>query len=312
MMKVRNSISKSLVLLVFLLGLYADGFAQQDPQYTQYMYNTTNINPAYTGSRGHMSIFGLYRAQWVGLEGAPKTANFSMDSPLGDSKLSLGVNFVNDKIGATTENTFAINLAYTVDVSYGLKLAFGLKGTGNLYNIDYTKLDLESVNDPLMLNNIDNKFSPNIGAGLYLYSDKGYVGFSVPHFLDNDLGQIDGMKIFRQKPHYYLMAGYVFDVSQDVKLKPAALAKAVEGAPMQVDITANALFREKLTIGLAYRVSGAVSALAGFQVSDNVFIGYSYDAETNKLKNYNSGSHEVFLRFDLFNRYNKVSSSRFF
>lgn len=311
-MKVRNSISKSLVLLVFLLGLYADGFAQQDPQYTQYMYNTTNINPAYTGSRGHMSIFGLYRAQWVGLEGAPKTANFSMDSPLGDSKLSLGVNFVNDKIGATTENTFAINLAYTVDVSYGLKLAFGLKGTGNLYNIDYTKLDLESVNDPLMLNNIDNKFSPNIGAGLYLYSDKGYVGFSVPHFLDNDLGQIDGMKIFRQKPHYYLMAGYVFDVSQDVKLKPAALAKAVEGAPMQVDITANALFREKLTIGLAYRVSGAVSALAGFQVSDNVFIGYSYDAETNKLKNYNSGSHEVFLRFDLFNRYNKVSSSRFF
>ncbi|MHC5202579.1 PorP/SprF family type IX secretion system membrane protein [Myroides sp. LJL119] len=311
-MRVKNSISKKLVLLVFFLGVPFLGLAQQDPQYTQYMYNTTNINPAYTGSKGHLSFFGLYRAQWVGLDGAPKTFNFAADSPLGDSKLSLGVNFVNDKIGATTENTFAINLAYTVNLTYDLKLAFGLKGTGNLFNVDYTKLDIEDPNDPLMQTNIKNKFNPNIGAGLFLYSDRGYVGFSIPHLLETNVGEIDGMKILRQKAHYYLMAGYVFDVSQSVKLKPAALAKAVDGAPVQVDITANAMFMERLTLGVAYRVNASVSALAGFQVSDNIFIGYTYDADTSKLKNYNNGSHEIFLRFDLFNRYNKVSSSRFF
>lgn len=315
-MKVKIAIKKikGLVLLGFFMCISAQGLAQQDPQYTQYMYNTTNINPAYTGSRGHLSIFGLYRTQWVGMDGAPKTVNASVDSPIGDTNLSVGVNFVNDKIGVTTENTFSVNLAYTVSLNYDLKLAFGLKGTGNLFSIEYSRLNLENPDDPNMNGGQDlkNKFNPNIGAGLFLYSEKGYVGFSIPHLLDTDVKGEEGYKILKQKAHYYLTAGYVFDVSPSVKFKPALLAKAVSGAPVQVDITANALFVEKFTLGVAYRWDASVSALAGFQVNDNVFIGYSYDADTSKLKNYNSGSHEIFLRFDLFNRYNRVSSSRFF
>ena len=304
-------------IIIWGLSLLGVGFlpplyAQQDPQYTQYMYNTTMINPAYAGSRGTLNVFGMYRTQWVGLEGAPKTANISISTPLGDSGLGLGVNFMNDRLGAMEENNIAVDLAYAINISYNYKLAFGLKGTANLLNVDYTKLTIYHPTDPVAQENISNKFNPNIGAGLYLYSDRAYLGISVPNFLTKDRYDDNEVNTMRQKAHFYLMGGYVFELGKEVQFKPAVLAKAVSGSPLQVDATANFLFYEKFTLGAAYRWDASVSALAGFQVTKDLFIGYAYDFETTQLRHYNSGSHEVFLRFELFKRGSRINAPRFF
>ncbi len=303
---------KNIGIGLLILSGFQQTYAQQDPQYTQYMYNTSMINPAYTGSRGVLSVFGLYRTQWVGLDGAPKTANISVSSPIGESGLGIGASFTNDRIGAMDENTFSVDLSYAIDLNHEYKLAFGLKGTANLLNVDYTKLQIYNGTDPTVQNNIDNKFTPNIGAGLYLYSEKSYLGFSVPNFLTTDRYNDNDITTMRQKMHYYLMGGYVFEFNPSLKFKPAFLAKAIEGAPLQVDLTANFLIIDKFTVGAAYRWDASISGLVGFQINEGLFIGYTYDAETSKLARYNSGSHEIFLRFDLFNRYTRINTPRFF
>ena len=287
------------------------GFAQQDAQYTQYMYNTININPAYAGSRGAMSIFGLYRTQWVGLDGAPETSSFSLNTPINNSNLGLGVSLVNDKIGPTNENTFSADLSYTIPTSETFKLSFGIKGTANLFNLDINKLNPEYQGD-LQFQDLNNKFSPNIGAGVYWHSDKAYIGISVPNFIETNRYSDNDYAIFKDRINYYLIAGYVFDLDGYIKFKPAVLTKMVQGAPLQVDLSANFMFNENFTIGLAYRWSAALSAMAGFQVSDGLFIGYSYDRETTRLNNYNSGSHEIYLRFEFLNNYSRITSPRFF
>lgn len=305
-----------LLIIMVLTSNYMS--AQQDAQYTQYMYNPTVINPAYAGSRDVMSIFGLYRTQWVGLEGAPNTGTLSMHTPIENSRIGLGLSLVNDRIGPSDETNLGVDISYTIDVSYQYKLAFGIKGSANLINVDYTKLDIYDPSDSRFQQNIDNKFSPNVGAGVYLYSDNTYIGLSAPALLqtkhfDGSVNYSGSSTFFgKEQVHYYLMAGHVFDLDYNLKFKPSALVKMTEGAPLQVDLSANFLFNEKFTAGVAYRWSAALSALVGFQVSDGLFIGYAYDAETTKLANYNSGSHEIFLRFELFKKFDKIVSPRFF
>jgi type IX secretion system PorP/SprF family membrane protein len=285
-------------------------YAQQDAQFTQYMYNTINVNPAYAGSRGAMSIFALHRTQWVGLDGAPVTNAISVNTPLNESNLGLGVSLINDKIGPTHENTFSADLSYTIPTSETFKLSFGIKATANLFDLDVSKLDPVDATD-LSLQNY-NKFSPNIGAGIYLHSDKAYLGFSVPNFIQTNRYDDNEVAIFKEKINYYLIAGYVFDLSNYVKFKPAILTKVVEGAPLQVDVSGNFMINNKFLVGLAYRWSASLSAMVGFQVSDGMYIGYGYDRETTSLKNYNTGSHEIFLRYEIFNNANKIISPRFF
>lgn len=304
-------IIKKILVLGIALFAFEQVQAQQDPLYTQYMYNTTLINPAYAGSRGTLSIFGQYRTQWVGLEGAPKTANFSVHSPIGDSPVGLGINFTNDKIGAMDENTISIDFSYTIDVSWQYKLAFGLKGIGNILSVDYTKLNIYQP-EPVFDKNISNKFNPNFGVGAYLYSEKSYLGLSIPTILTRTRYKDNEMEMMREKMHFYLMGGYVFDLDPNFKLKPAFLLGAVSGAPMQVDVSANLLMYDKFTAGVSYRWDAAVSGLVGFQVNEGLFIGYSYDTDTSNLRRYNSGSHEILLRFELKNTFKKVNSPRFF
>lgn len=294
------------------LGFFQTAQAQQDPQFTQYMYNQGNINPAYSGSTDHLSIFGGYRSQWVGMDGAPKTATVSVTTPLGDSGLGMGVHFNNDRIGAMNDNTFSIDLAYSISLNYNYKLAFGVKGSANLLDVDYSRLHIHNPSDPISQENINNAFNPNIGAGVFLYSDKAYIGLSVPNFLTTVRYDDNNVNTMRQKMHYYLTGGYVFDLSHNVKFKPAFLVKATQGAPLQADLTANFQFMNRLTVGAAYRWDAAVSGLVGFQVNDNILIGYSYDAETTKLANYNKGSHEFFIRFDLFSKIARINAPRFF
>lgn len=291
----------------------AVGFAQQDAQFTQYMYNTISINPAYAGSRGSLSFFGLYRTQWVGLDGAPETSSFSLNKPLNNSSLGLGISFVNDKIGPTNENTFSADLSYSVPTSETFKLSFGIKATANLFNLDISKLKPEHQGDR-QFQHLNSKFTPNIGAGIYWHSDIAYIGLSVPNFIESNRYNDNDVAIFKEKINYYLIAGYVFNLDQYqyIKFKPALLTKMVQGSPLQVDVSANFMFNDKFIIGAAYRWSAALSAMAGFQVTDGMYIGYAYDHETTRLNNYNSGSHEIFLRYELFNNYSRITSPRFF
>ncbi len=287
------------------------GFAQQDAQFTQYMYNTININPAYAGSRGVLSVFGLHRTQWVGLDGAPVTNAFSINSPINNSKLGYGLSLVSDKIGPTKNTNVSGDISYTIQTSETYKLSFGLKVSASMFDLDVSKLNPADQNDP-SLQNFNNKITPNFGAGVYFHSDKLYLGLSVPNITRNTKYSDNDVAVFTERETFYFIGGYVFDLSQSVKFKPAFLTKVVEGSPLQVDATANFMFFNKLVLGGAYRWDAAFSAMAGFQVTDGLFIGYSYDMETTELKNYNSGSHEVFLRYELFNKVSKLVSPRFF
>jgi type IX secretion system PorP/SprF family membrane protein len=286
-------------------------YGQQDAQFTQYMYNTINVNPAYAGSRGALSVFALHRAQWVGLDGAPVTNSVSVNTPFNGSNLGLGVSLINDRIGPTQENTLSVDLSYSIQTSETFKLSFGMKATANIFNIDVAKLAPKDVGDP-SFQSMQNKFSPNIGAGLYFHSDKAYLGFSIPNFIESKRYDANEVAIFKEKINYYLIAGYVFDLDEFTKFKPALLNKMVTGAPLQLDVSVNFMFMEKFTVGVAYRWSASLSAMAGFQVTDGMYIGYGYDHETTNLRNYNSGSHEIFLRYDLFRNVNKMNTPRFF
>lgn len=307
----RTNKMRSVILSLWLMLTVGISFAQQDSQFTQYMYNPVNFNPAYAGSREVLSVFGLHRTQWVGLDGAPVTNTVSLHTPIENSDVGIGLSFVNDRIGPSDENTISVDISYTVPTSDYYKLAFGLKTTANLLNVDFTKLT-QQPGDPELEYNIDNRFSPNIGAGVFWYSDHSYLGLSVPNFLETKHFDGENNSVAKERMHYYFIGGYVFDLSPTIKFKPSVLSKIVNHAPLQVDVSANFLFNEKFTVGVAYRWSAALSAMVGFQITDGLLAGYAYDAETTQLANYNSGSHEIFLRFELFKNYDRIISPRFF
>lgn len=291
----KDTIMKKIFLILLFLPLV--NFAQQDTQYTQFMYNTITINPAYAGSRGMLSVFGLHRSQWMGLEGAPKNTTISIETPLNKSNLGLGISLLNNKIGPTNENTLATDLSYAIRTSETFKLSFGIKAAVNVFNLDVNQLSLEDQDDE-QFQNLKNKITPNIGAGIYWYSDKLYLGFSVPNFIQTSRYDANDVAIFKHKLSYYFMAGYNFDLDYYLKFKPALLAKKVEGDPLQVDLSGNFMFYDKVTLGVSYRFNGSISTMAGFQVSKGLYLGYGYSHETSSLSKNNSGSHEIFLRYD--------------
>jgi type IX secretion system PorP/SprF family membrane protein len=312
-----NKYMKTRIIGLIVLFFTIVASAQQDAQYTQYMYNTIVVNPAYAGSRQSMSIFGLHRNQWVGVAGAPVTNAFSINTPLNESKVGLGLSVVNDKIGISTENNIAADFSYTIPASEKYKMSFGLKASANLLNLDFSKLSYQPGDPNQYQDDIDNKFSPNIGVGFYLHSDNSYIGISAPNLIetkhfDKSDNSSSTSHVAAEKINYYLIAGYVFDLNPNLKLKPSLETKYVQGAPLQVDVSTNFLINEKFVAGLAYRWSAAMSAMVGFQASDSWFIGYSYDFDTTEFAKYNSGSHEIFLRFELFKKYDKIISPRFF
>ncbi|MBB1194257.1 hypothetical protein DNC80_11345 [Flavobacterium sp. SOK18b] len=302
---------KIYLIVVLFVGLVS--YAQQDAQYTQYMYNTMSVNPAYAGSRGVFSLSALHRSQWVGLDGAPETQTFNVNAPVSD-KIGLGLSVVNDKIGPTSETFFDAMFSYSIETSRNGKLSFGIKGGLNLLNIDFDHLS-RYQNEPTMIeNNVNSKLSPNVGAGLYYHSDKFYVGMSVPNILETKYFDNESFSVAQEKMNFYFITGYVFDLSSSLKLKPAILTKLVSGAPLQVDVSANFTFNEKFTLGAAYRLDAAWSALAGFNINRGTMLGFAYDKEITELGNtsFNNGSFEILLRFELFNRYQKLLPPRYF
>lgn len=307
------------VLVLLVLGFYTNtSYSQQDAQYTQYMYNTLSINPAYAGSRDVLSFVGLYRSQWVGLRGAPRTFTASLHSPVGE-RVGLGLNITNDEIFISRETYIDVDFSYTIDVSESGQLAFGLKAGAHLLDIDSNRAYQGPFQgqDPDAQIFIDNKFSPQFGLGAYYYTDKFYLGLSVPNMLetehyDESSNSNNSSATAKEKINFYAITGYVFDLNKNIKLKPALLTKIVDGSPLQVDLSANFLFNDKFYLGAAYRWSAAVSGLVGFQVTDQLMLGFAYDRETTELQQYNDGSFEFFLRFELFKKHDRLISPRFF
>jgi type IX secretion system PorP/SprF family membrane protein len=285
------------------------------------MYNTMSVNPAYAGSRGQLSAAALYRSQWVGLEGAPKTQTLNLHSPIRNSRLGYGISIINDNIGdgVVQETQLDAVLSYTVDVALDAKLSFGLKVGGNMLSLDFNGLNnFDSEN--IQGDNIDNKFSPNFGVGVYYHTDKFYAGLSAPNmveteYFDNSQRDPNSVQFLsKERMNFYLITGYVFDLNNNFKFKPAILTKVVGGAPLQIDLSASFLFNDKFSFGAAYRWDAAISGLLGFQLSDQFMIGLAYDRETTELggTQFNDGSFEVFLRFELVKSFRKMVSPRFF
>ena len=310
---------KYIIAFVFIMASFAEINAQQDAQYTQYMYNTIVINPAYAGSRGVLSIAALHRSQWVGLDGAPTTQTLNINSPVG-KRVGLGLSIVNDEIGNGTnqETLFDAVFSYTLSLANNAKLSFGLKAGGHLLNIDFAKLQGYTEEQAASnLASIDKKFSPNVGAGIYYHNNKFYAGLSVPNILQTehfDNSNTSGSYLAKERMNFYFITGYVFDLNSTLKFKPALLFKAVKGAPLQADFSASFLLNDKFSLGAAYRWDAAFSALVGFQITDKLMLGLAYDREVTDLGNtsFNDGSFEVFLRYELFNNPSKVLTPRFF
>ena len=305
----KSSLIKGLVALVFTL-ISANSFAQQDPQYTHYMYNTLSVNPAYAGQRETLSVVGLHRSQWVGVNGAPQTQSLGIHSPLRNERIGIGLNIISDALGPARETYIDANFSYTIPLNdHDLKLSFGVKGGLHQLDTDWSKGRFQEE-ERLFTTNL-NLTSPTVGAGLYMHTRKWYLGLSVPNFLDTDHYDDFQESIASERLHFYAIGGYVFSISETTELKPAFLIKGVSGAPLIADISANFWYKKQLTAGLAWRWDDSVSALVGFQATPGMFIGYGYDLTTTGLNNYNSGTHEITLRFEV-KKVGRILSPRFF
>ena len=314
-MKHKPTLCKEILtrLLFLILATSSSLYAQQDAQYTQYMYNTVSVNPGYAGSRGHMSIAALHRSQWVGLDGAPTTQTLNVHSPIGFKGVGLGLSIVNDKIGPTSETNFDIDFSYTVYTSTEGRLSFGLKAGGNLLDVKFSELN-QFTTDPTLATDIDNRFSPNFGAGVYYHTNHFYAGLSVPRFLQTSHFDESSLSTAREQMNFYFITGYVWDLNTFLKFKPTLLLKAVQGAPLQADFSANFMLNDKFIVGAAYRWDAAVSGMFGFNISEGFLVGLAYDREVTELGSaaFNDGSFEVILRYDFIKTKGQMKSPRFF
>jgi len=302
---------KIIIALVVLLGYSSTTFAQQDPQYTQYMYNQAVINPAYAGSKDALSIVSLYRNQWTGFDGAPKTITLSGHSPIGE-KLGLGLSFISDQHGPVKENNIYADFSYTINIGEESKLALGIKAGVTLHDIALNSGVTTAVDGDPLFGKDASKTNPNAGLGAFYYTDKYYVGLSMPNILNSTHLDENGMNYGSETQHYFLTAGYVFQLTENTKLKPSFLVKSSFDAPVSFDVNANFLFYDKFEVGASYRNTDSFSGLIGFAFTKSIRLGYAYDHIISDLQNAASSSHEVFLQFDL-NFPKKVSRSpRFF
>lgn len=294
-------------LFLFLATLVVHG--QKEPQYTQYMYNIGSFNPAYVGTVEIPELAALYRAQWIDIPGAPRTIRFGANLPLSNETMGLGLNIVNDQLGPLAQTYADLSYSYQVKITDKTKLSFGVDAGGSFLNVDFSKGTFENPGEPLNLERI-NKFYATIGAGLFMYGDQWYLGASVPNFLTEGIYDDEVASVVEDKLQFNFIGGYVFNLSDELKFKPAFMVNTLEGAPLNINLSTNFLISDVVTAGVSYRVDNAFSGLAGFQISNSMFIGYSYDYNTNPLGEFNQGSHEVILKFYIGRDGNKSNSDK--
>ena len=300
---------KILLLAVIILMSFLDANAQQDPHYTQYMYNMNVINPAYAGSKENLSFGLLYRKQWIEIEDAPTTFSFSGSAPVGKN-VGLGLSIISDKIGPVEENNVYGDFSYTLNLGGERRLALGLKA-----GVTFQKIGLRSIIQPTLPDPNDGAFQEdtnnsklNIGTGLFYYTNKYYVALSIPNMLKSAHLDYNGVKYGTEIQHYFLTGGYVFDLNPNLKFKPFAMIKSAFNAPTSFDISTNFLYLEKFEMGATYRLQDSFGAMVNYAVSPSLRIGYAYDHIVSDLKVTTPSSHEIILLFDL-NFPKKVSRS---
>jgi len=307
--------NKVIYILLGTLLWITDFYGQQDPQYTQYMYNMNIVNPAYAGSKGTLSIGLLGRSQWTGVDGGPQTMTFDAHAPLG-KKVGMGLSMISDEIGPAKEQNIYADFSYTLTTSSEGRLAFGLKGGVTLLDVNLLDITLPQTStgdDPLFDENINDAF-PNFGAGVYYYTDKWYLSFSVPNILKSEHMDKEVINTkATEEVHYFLTGGYVFNLSSTLKLKPSLMFKGVAGAPVSIDINANVLMYDRFEVGASYRVDDSVSLLFNFGVTRSFKMGYAYDYTISDFANANTnGSHEIILLYDIDFTKKNLKSPRFF
>jgi len=293
-MKLNLKVMKALKPYALLAATLLTSFvgAQQLPQFTQYMFNTIAINPAYAGSRETINLTALHRNQWAGLDGNPVTSTFSFHTPLNNEKIGLGLSYITDQLGFESTNYAYGDFSYTIPISFEAKLSFGLKGGFTNYN-----LDNPDINDPFFNANF-NSWRPNFGAGVYVTTDRWYAGFSSPRIVNADLNEGEFQAL--ERISYYGIGGLVLDLSLDIKFRPSIITKFTNGAPATYDVTAGFLFYEKFWAGTSYRFNDASNfgAYLDYQVTKDIRLGYAYDLPTGNIRPYTGGTHEVILIFE--------------
>ena len=273
------------------------GMAQQDPLFTQYMYNMSVVNPAYaTDDPGMLDLGALYRMQWTDVDGAPRTLNFFAHTPISE-RVELGITVVHDEIGdIEKQNNITADFAYVIPTGENTNLSFGAKAGLTTFDANLSGLDLNDPNDPAFEN--INEIFPVFGVGAFWFGDNHYLGVSAPNLLTSE--HLDNSQLLRDRGteeiHYYLTGGYVFNISDNFKLKPSTMVRGVKGAPLSVDVNANVLLYDKLEAGLGYRFDESITGLVNFRITQGLRIGYAYDYPTYDLSN--DGSHEIMLLFD--------------
>lgn len=285
-------------LFLFLCLVTTTIYGQKEPQYTQYMYNIGSFNPAYVGTVATQEVAALYRAQWIDIPGAPRTIRIGANHPFSNETMGLGINIVSDQLGPLSQTYADVSYSYQVKVTDNTKLSFGMDLGGSFLNVDFNKGTFENPGEPLSLERI-NKFYPTIGAGTFMYGDRWYFGASIPNFLTEGVYNDEVVSIVEDKIQFNFIGGYVFNLSDELRFKPAFMVNSLSGAPLNINLSTNFLISDVVTAGISYRVSNAFSGLVGFQISDSTFLGYSYDYNTNALGEFNQGSHEVILKFYL-------------
>jgi type IX secretion system PorP/SprF family membrane protein len=310
---------KIVLVFVFLLaGLtyrQNKAFAQQQTQFTQYMFNTSSVNPAYAGSRDVFSVLTLYRMQWVGFEGAPATLMINANTPCINNKAGIGITIMNEKIGPTKQTGFFSDFVFKIKMKKAT-LSFGLKAGADIFQANFNSVSTVNADDPRFRSDISSKLLPNFGAGLYYKSKKFYFGLSSPKLVKNQINLNDESSLLTQMKisnmQYYFIGGYVLDVSTFVKFKPTVQVKFMQSFPISVDVNASLLFYEKIWTGVMYRFGDAAGLLLQYQLNPKFRIGYSYDFTTSILRKYSNGTHEIMLGYDLNSKKEKIRSPRYF
>ncbi|WP_373073709.1 type IX secretion system membrane protein PorP/SprF [Zeaxanthinibacter enoshimensis] len=297
-------------ILLILFGIYC-GYAQQNPQFTQYQFNPMTVNAGYTGSRGDLTLMALYRSQWSGIEGAPRTMTFSVETPVGTFD-GLGLSIIQDELGPSQETYMDANYAHTLLLnSSNARLGLGIKAGVRLLSIDWSKGNFRDP-EAVFNTNINSKLLPNLGAGGFFYSDKSYLGFSIPNLIPNVRYEEFKEAEETERIQYYLIGGHVFELGSDIKFKPSFYLKYVRGNPLSKDVSANFLLFDTFSLGANYRFDESLSGVLGMEIAPGFIFGYAYDYNTNELSYFNSGSHEIFLRYQLVSKNTILKSPRFF
>jgi type IX secretion system PorP/SprF family membrane protein len=312
--KGRSTKHRLLILLIGILMVSRGAYSQQNPLFTQYMFNGLVINPAYTGSHESMTATAAARSQWKGLRGAPETQVASIHSPLKLSRSAAGAVFVHDQVSVINQYMVYGTYAYRIPVSKNGKLAVGGQAGITYYQANFSDLNIITPNnqqDPIFLQN-ESRILPNLGIGAYYYSKKSYIGLSLPTLINNRWNDQDGYTQARQKRHYFLSAGHVFTLNRSLKLKPNVLLKWVEGGAFQYDLNANMLIQERLWVGVSYRMKDSVDGLLELNISNHLSLGYSYGYPISSLASVQTGTHEVVLNYRISRNKHIVFSPRYF